>query len=222
MKIDEIRKIMLGHSTYNFEIVIITPLKSTYKILKERLKIEEIYESVFFENFVFKISENDEKGLMILSPQGIASKDIIELFDNTNIIFFGLAGSLNNGFEIGKFVEVKTALNEEKDEVDLYTTGFLENVKCGYSPCLLGNLAKKYCDYAKNMNCDVVDMETAYCAKTAIERNNRFTSLLLISDIPDVISFWEIPDETKKKLKESRIIAVDKIISYINIFARKE
>ena len=219
---EKIKRIMLGHIPYNVSLVIITPLKSTFYKLKEVLNIEEIYVNAFFENCVFTIDNKNTKGLIILSPQGISSKDIVELFENMDIIFFGLAGSLNTNINIGSFVEVKTASDEEIDNIKLDTTGELATVKCGYSPCLLGEIAKKYCDIAKYRNCDVVDMETVYCAKTAMEKNNRFISLLLISDIPNVINFWEVSEEEQKKLKQARELAIDKIVNYINIIIRKE
>ena len=222
MNMDEIREIMLGHLVDNIELGIMTPLKSTFQKLKERLTIEETYNKVFFENCVFNINKETKKGLLILSPQGVASKDIVELFSNTNILFFGLAGSLNTEIEIGSFVEVKVATDEKKESVELVITGKLKTVKCGYSPCILGTLAKKYCDDAKAMNCDVVDMETAYCAKTSIEKNNKFIALLLISDMPEVINFWEISPQIQSKLKENRMISLDKIVEYINILVEKE
>lgn len=221
MNIDNIKKVMLGHLANNVELVIITPLKSTFRRLKEQLKIEEIYERAFFENCIFKITKNDKKGIIILSPQGIASKDIVELFENTKILFFGLAGSLNPRLEIGSFVEVETAINR-KEKIKLTTTGDLITVQCGYSPCLIGKMAKEYCEIAKKQNCDVVDMETVICAKTAIETNNQFIALLLISDIPEIINFWELPENMKIKLTEGRKISVDKIVNYINDLVGKE
>lgn len=216
MKIDNIKKIMLGHLAVDVELVIITPLKSTFRKLKEQLEIGEVYRNVFFENCVFKIKKNNKRGIIILSPQGIASKDIVELFENTKILFFGLAGSLNPQLEIGTFVEIDTAING-KERVKLITTGNLLTVKCGYSPCLIGKMAKKYCEIARKRNCDVVDMETEICAKTAKENNNQFIALLLVSDIPEIINFWEIPENIKIKFAEGRKIAIDKIIDYTNI-----
>ena len=198
------------------ELVIITPLKSTFRKLKEQLEIGEVYRNVFFENCVFKIKKNNKRGIIILSPQGIASKDIVELFENTKILFFGLAGSLNPQLEIGTFVEIDTAING-KERVKLITTGNFLTVKCGYSPCLIGKMAKKYCEIARKRNCDVVDMETEICAKTAKENNNQFIALLLVSDIPEIINFWEIPENIKIKFAEGRKIAIDKIIDYTNI-----
>ena len=221
MKIDNIKKVMLGHLADNIEIVIITPLKSTFRKLKDRFKIEKIYEKAFFENCVFKIPNNSKKGIIILSPQGIAAKDILELFENTKIIFFGLAGSLNPKLYIGSFVEVETVISE-KEEVKLSITGNFITVRCGYSPCLIGEIAKKHCDMLRKQKCDVVDMETVCCAKIAIKNNNQFIALLLISDIPEIINFWEVPEDMKIKLTESRRIAIDKIVNYVDILTRKE
>lgn len=221
MKIDNIKKVMLGHRTDNVELVIITPLKSTFRKLKEQLEIEKIYERAFFENCVFKITENNKKGIIILSPQGISAKDILELFENTKILFFGLAGSLNPRLEIGTFVEVATAING-KEKIKLTTTGDFMPVQCGYSPCLIGKMAKEYCDISRKQNCDVVDMETAICAKTANETNNKFIALLLISDIPEIINFWEVPENMKIKLADGRITAIDKIVNYINVLLGRE
>ena len=60
-------------------------------------------------------------------------------------------------------------------------------------------------------------METEICAKTAKENNNQFIALLLVSDIPEIINFWEIPENIKIKFAEGRKIAIDKIIDYTNI-----
>lgn len=217
-----IKKIMLGNIPNSISLVIITPLQSTYHKLKNILNIEEMNDKCFFDNCIFKINEENKKGILVLSPQGISAKDIIELFENTDILFFGLAGSLNPKFEIGTFLEVKTAVDEEKNNFKLVTTGNYETVKCGYSPCMLGTVAKKHCDFSRELKCDVVDMETVYCAKTAIEKNNRFTSLLLISDIPEIINFWELSDETRIKLKEQRKVALEKIVDYIRILTENK
>ena len=60
MKIDNIKKIMLGHLEDDVELIIITPLKSTYRRLKERLNVKEKYENAFFENYIFDIKEKRE------------------------------------------------------------------------------------------------------------------------------------------------------------------
>ena len=63
MKIDDIKKIMLGHLADDVELIIITPLKSTYRRLKERLDVKEKYENAFFENCIFDIKES-RKGIV--------------------------------------------------------------------------------------------------------------------------------------------------------------
>lgn len=218
---NNIKRIMLGHLAEDITFVILTPLKSSFNKLIERLNIEDIYDNAFFKNCVFKTEKTNKKGLLVLSPQGIASKDIIELFSNINILFFGLAGSLNKQLEIGSFVEAKSAVNERKENINLFTTGKYKKVRCGYSPCLLGNIAERYCNLARTMNCDVVDMETSCCAETALENSNKFISLLLISDIPNVTNFWELSEEEQKKLKEARLDAIEKIIEYIGVLSER-
>lgn len=216
----KIFKTMLGHCPQNVDLVIMTPLKSTFYKLEERLNIDKTYKNVFFENCSFSIKNKNV--IIILSPQGIAAQDIIELFNNTNILFFGLAGSLSSQLKIGDFVEVKEAVDEEGNVESIYTTEKFKKVRCGYSPCMLGEKAKKSCNIAKDFNCNVVDMETAYCAKVANRLNNNFISLLLISDIPEIINFWELQEQTKKKLTNSRKAAIDEIISYINKLVKED
>lgn len=212
---NEIKQTMLGHIPKDISMVLITPLQSTFNKLKNILIIEETHENAFFDNCTFKISSKNKKGMLVLSPQGIASKDIIELFENVDIFFFGLAGSLNSEIKIGDFVEVQTAIDEDDNKINLVVTNNFKTVRCGYSPCMLGTIAKNYCKIAREKKCDVVDMETVYCAKTAIEKNNKFTSLLLISDIPEIINFWELTEEFRLVLKENRKKALNKILEYI-------
>lgn len=213
--IDEIKRVMLGHVPCNIKCVLITPLKSTFYKLKDTLNIEESFCNCFYENFYFKIEQLNKRVMVILSPQGISAKDIIELFNNTNIMFFGLAGSLNSKIKIGTMVEVECVLDENNNRINLATTGNYETVECGYSPCLLGNIAKKYCDFYRNNKCDIVDMETLYCAKTAIEHNNIFISLQLISDIPEIINFWELDENKRNEFKKARTESIHIIIEEI-------
>lgn len=214
---EEIKKIMLGHLADNIEVVVITPLKSTFHSLRCELNVEKLYDKAFFENCIFRIGKKNTKGLLILSPQGIGAKDVIELFKNTNILFFGLAGSLKPKLEIGSFVEVKSTVNEKGGVTEVYAGKNFENVTCGYSPCLLGKIAKEYYSLAKSLNCDVVDMETVYCAETAIEGNNIFASLLLISDIPEVTNFWQVSELEQRRIKDGRTKAINEIKKYINL-----
>lgn len=208
---DKIKEVMLGHLAQDIDIVIITPLKSTYNELKNRLDIVETFEKVFFENCIFKLN-GQKRGLIVLSPQGIAAKDTVELFENTQILFFGLAGSLHQELEIGTFVEVETAIYNDED-VRLKTTHKYKTVKCGYSSCMLGEIADKHCKRARTQGCDVVDMEVAACAKTAIKNGDDFTALLLISDIPGIINFWEVPEEIKTNFANERKNAINIIIN---------
>ena len=215
INMNKIIETMLGHIPNNVSLVIITPLPSTFNKLSKRINIVEYYDSGFFENYMFKTT-NNKIGMLILSPQGIAAKDVIELFSDTTILFFGMAGCVNNKYKIGDLVQVKEAMDKYKNNTKLHTTEKYPKVNCGYSPCLVGKIAQEHCEIARKNNCDVVDMETTYCAQTAVEKNNKLTALLLISDIPDTINFWELSDVQKKELKSGREKAIDEIIIHVN------
>lgn len=217
--IEIIRNIMIGHSINNIKLVVMTPLKSTYKkIIKELNRNGESYEDCFFENFVYETKIG--KVMIVLSPQGLASNDIVELFNDTNFLFFGLAGSLNDIYKVGNFVEVEEAyyFNEK---TSLKLIGDYRKAICGYSPCMVGEISNKYCCDAKDKRCDVVDMETSICARTAKKHNDNFTSLLLISDMPGKYDFWKLSDEMKNNLENCRKKSIEIIIKYIDYIIRE-
>lgn len=216
--LSSVKNIMLGHLENNFDLVIMTPLKSTFEALIIQLGVTKIYDKCFFKNGL--INYKDKKILIVMSPQGIASKDIVELFSDTNILFFGLAGSLDLKYEIGEFFEVDKAVYNSKI-IDLSVSNKLKKVRCGYSPCLIGELADEYCDKARKNKCNVVDMEIAVCAETAKKKNNRFLAFVLISDMPHKVNFWEVTKELQKKISKERKNAIKKIIEYIDVFERK-
>ena len=216
---DKIKNIMLGHECKNIDIVIVTPLKSSYQKLIESFNVDCRYQKVFFDNCIVNV--NNKKVLIVFSPQGISSIDIIQLFFNKIILFFGLAGGINADFNIGDFVEVANAVDDQGNEIVLESINKFPKVKCGYSPCLFGEIAKTHCDNARKLNCDVVDMETAYCAKIASKNNNKFISLLVISDLPGQTNFWELNEQDIKNLKDSRLNAIEFILNYINYLTKE-
>lgn len=216
--LSSVKNIMLGHLENNLDLVIMTPLKSTFEALITQLGVTKIYDKCFFRNGL--INYKDKKILIVMLPQGIASKDIVELFSDTNMLFFGLAGSLDLKYEIGEFFEVDKAVYNSKI-INLNVSNKFKKVKCGYSPCLLGELADEYCDKARKEKCNIVDMEIAVCAATARKKNNRFLAFVLISDIPHKVNFWEVTKELQEKISKERRNAVKEIIEYIDIFGRE-
>lgn len=214
----KIQKFMLGHSVQDEQIVIVTPLKSTYKIMQETFKVTQLYDHSFFDNFCFLY--NGIRGIIILSPQGLSACDVIELFENKTILFVGLAGSLNKSLSVGEFVEVEQCIDEENNKEKLSGPQLFTLVSCGYSPCMIGSYQKKYFELAQKNKCDVIDMETVYCCKISQKNGNKFTSLLLISDIPEYKNFYELTEGDRRLLLLGRQNFLEQIKLYINYLVR--
>lgn len=213
-----IKKILLANISDNCDVIIITPILSAFKKLIDKLGCTEINESCFFHNSTFT-TKNGTHGMIISIPQGIGAQDVMYALSNKDIFFYGYAGSLTEEIPIGTIVEASSAIivNENRDEkFRINTTGEYRSVISGYSPCLLGDLATKYCDESRKYCCQVVDMETAFCARAALKNNNYFYSKLVISDIPGSINFWEVDDNTKLYFKSECNEALDSIVLYID------
>ena len=86
----------------------------------------------------------------------------------------------------------------------------------------MGHTASHHCEKARLVGCQVVDMETVYCAYAAIQNMNRFTAHLIVSDIPGSINFWELNENTKAYFNQNCTIAIDNIVLYLNNKEKKE
>ena len=217
----KIQKTLLGRPTTDIQVVVITPIISAFNKLNNKFKIFETHNDGFFQNSCFQ-TENGLAGMLISIPQGIGAQDVMYAFSNVDVIFYGYAGSLLKGVEIGSIVEVKTAIDPDRTHFPLKVTGAYRNVICGYSPCLLGHTASHHCEKARLVGCQVVDMETVYCAYAAIQNMNRFTAHLIVSDIPGSINFWELNENTKAYFNQNCTIAIDNIVLYLNNKEKKE
>ncbi len=211
----KIQKTLLGRLTTDIKVVVITPIISAFNKFNSKLQISETHNNVFFHNSCFQ-TENGLTGMLISIPQGIGAQDVMYAFSNVDIIFYGYAGSLLKDIEIGSIVEVKTAIDHDGTLFPLNVTGAYRNVICGYSPCLLGNTASHHCEKARLAGCQVVDMETVYCAYAAIQNMNHFTAQLVVSDIPGSINFWELNEDAKAYFKQNCTAAIDNIVLYLN------
>lgn len=87
---------------------------------------------------------------------------------------------------------------------------------CGYSPCMLGELAYKYCNCAQKNGGQIVDMETVYCARVALNNGCRFMSWVVISDIPGKINFWELSQNDEIKFKNAKNHVISDIVKYVS------
>lgn len=216
---DKVQKALLGRPTTDIRVAVITPIESAFNKLNERLQTYESHNDAFFQNSCFR-AENGATGMLIHLPQGIGSQDVMYAFSDTNIIFYGYAGSLLTDVEIGSIVEVKTAIDSDGTQFPLNVTNTYKGAICGYSPCLLGKMASQYSGKARLAGCHVVDMETVYCANAAIQNSNNFTAWLVVSDIPGKMDFWELNEKTKTNFKKSCVTVIDNIVRYLNSFGR--
>ncbi|MCR5837215.1 MAG: hypothetical protein K6G88_11965 [Lachnospiraceae bacterium] len=212
---EQIQKVLFGH-VGNYEVVIITPIKSAFDKCVKSLCVEESFKDCFFENAKFETVKG-RKGIIIYSPQGIASQDCICLFRNAEIIFFGYAGSLADDIVVGTKIEVDTVIDNETGNIveglHCLRSDYTRAV-CGYSPCMLGELADQYGEKARSKNGTIIDMETAYCATVALKNLCKFTSWVVVSDIPNTVNFWELSEDEMKLFKQAKNEVINDIIEY--------
>ena len=216
----KIQKTLLGRLTNDIQVVVITPITSAFNKLSVKLQLFENHNNGFFHNYCFR-TESGVVGMLINIPQGISAQDVMYAFSDVDIFFYGYAGGLVQDIDIGTIVEVKTAIDHDGIPLPLNVTGVHRNVICGYSSCLLGNMASYHCEKARLAGCHVVDMEVVSCAHAAIQNMNRFTAQLVISDIPGLKNFWELDKDTKASFKQNCIVAIDNIVLYLNSYESK-
>lgn len=217
-----INQTLISHISEEVEIVIITPILSAFKKLIDRLGCSEVVDCCFFHNAHFE-TQNGTKGIIIIIPQGIGAQDVMYALSDKDILFYGYAGSLTCKIPIGSIVEVNLALfvsEYDSGRYEVNTIGKNSNVVCGYSPCLLGDLASKHCENSRQAGCQVIDMETVFCARAALINNNRFYSNLVISDIPSTINFWELSDDLRVYFKRQCAEAIDNIVLYAKSYSK--
>jgi nucleoside phosphorylase len=216
----QIQKTLLGRLSNDIHVVVITPIISAFNKLKEKLNASEVNESGFFSNTCFQ-TKNGLTGMLVCIPQGIGAQDVMHAFSNVNVLFYGYAGSLVDDIKIGSIVEIGTAIDTEMTIFPLRYNGTYDQVICGYSPCLLGDIANRHCEQARLAGCQVIDMETVYCAYAATKNSNRFTAHLVISDIPGTINFWELTADDKAYFKKKCASAIDNMVLLLNSYEKE-
>ncbi len=208
-----IQKKQFGHEIV-CEMVVITPIDGIYNILNDHYSSQSVEYKGMYRNFLI-----DGRVLVVKSPQGVQAQDVIDTFQNKSVLFVGYAGSLG-AYEIGSVFAVSEAVLPDGKRISLPC---LENLKigiCGYSPALLGVLAKKYQDRARHLGCDCVDMEIAYCANNAGQ--NEFYALVLITDKPGETEFWELDDSVRDRLLDGPNEFIRIVISYMDEWLNRD
>lgn len=213
----QISETLLGCITTDIQVVIITPIKSVFQKFRENLNCISINDKGFFYNVTFETATK-RKGMLIKVPEGISAQDVMYAFSNIDFFFFGYAGGLLEKKMFGTVVEVSSAIDIDGVIYSLECVGLYKSVVCGYSPCLLGQLAKQFSRKMRSQKCEVIDMEVVYCTSAALQNSNHITAYLLITDIPGEINFWELSNEEKKLLKIKRDDAICKIANHVNSY----
>jgi len=197
-KIKRIQEVFLGRKIEDVHFVVLTPLQKIYMDMFNVFNCEKEITNGFYRNAIFR---EDTRCILICCPQGAASQDIIYLFSNVQIFFFGYAGSLIEDISIGSVVEVANIIDEDGETYPLAFQNMFTSVTGAYSPCFLGEMAKTACLMARQRGALVVDMETVHCTKAAINTNNSFSSSLLITDIPKITDVWSVDIKDTEKIK---------------------
>ncbi len=205
---------LLGCLTKEVRIAIITPIDSAFRKLKLFLHAEDERISCFFKNSFF-YTINGTKGIIVHIPQGRCSQDVMYVFEGIQVVFFGYAGSLNKEVDIGAILEVKMAIESSINQFILNSISDFRQVKVGYSPCMLGDIAVEYRKLASMLGCDIVEMEIVACARAAIKTNNMFSAFVVVSDIPEVEDFWNLNNKVRSVFKKGKDKLIDYIVDYI-------
>lgn len=215
----KIQRTLVGCETAKFDIVFITPIGKVFNKICEKLHVKGAVENSFFKTASY-VNHQGAYVMIVKIPEGIAAQDIMYVFEDTDVVFLGYAGSLDESLAIGTIVTASAAMDKTNTTYKLYYFENYKKVKCGYSPCFLGRLAVESCLEAEAQGCQIVDMETSYCAKAALENKNRMKTVLVISDIPKTTKFWDIKDEMKKKFEEGVGKAINEIVIYLNTWKK--
>ena len=206
-----IHNFLFGIDLKNVKCVVVTPLTVVFEKVKNQLS-GEIYEvSGIYKCFVIG------KTLMVKCPQGIQAQDSVVVLENVHILFVGFAGGFDDAL-LGKIMCVGKAILPTGESVRLNLIEGLSDCTCGYSPALLGTVAKKHQKNAKELGCNIVDMEIAYCSMAATYNNVDFRAMVLITDLPGVIELWE-----KEKIDHLLIDkGVDQLCQRLISYIRRE
>ena len=207
---------IFGCDVKNVLFAVIIPIPSIYDTLRIRLSDSYVENINGFYRSTFIVESGKNIGLLICLPQGVQSQDVLYALPDVPMLFFGFAGGLRNSLTIGSVVEVSEAMEGSDINHGLIETKLFQSVRCGYSPCLLGDLASEHCERALSMNCDIVDMEIVFLARAAKRNNNQLTAWALITDMPGNVNFWETEDYHQENLDSGLNLAIKHIVDFVN------
>lgn len=203
--------LFLGRKISDVSTVFITPLYHAYVALYKRLNCQKDETNGFFHNACYECNGN--KGVLICTPQGPSSQDVIYLFPKARYIFFGYAGGISDSLRIGDTVAVKEVCLSTQGSYTLDVPKGLINVKSALSPCFLGKMAKIHQAEAQRLKADTVDMELFYCAQACEETESRLTALFVITDLPNRIEVWQCGEKELESVHMGFEKAIEAIVN---------
>ena len=212
---EKIQKLFLGRPIAGIQFVVFTPIPSAFHRLFSLLHCETSSSDGFFLNAEFAVYSS-KKGILICCPMGASAQDVMFLFSNVDYYFFGLAGGLKDSFSIGDIVTVNAIFTESGSMVNLCPINGVKSVKLAFSPCFLGPTAAAYQKKARLVGADVVDMESVFCVKAAGCCANRFSELLVISDLPGKREVWECAECDFSATQQGVDQALSELVRWVN------
>lgn len=195
LEIQAMQRFLYGFDLDQVKSIILIPLSSIFENILNTFGGATCKNGGIYKSFII------DKVLVVKCPQGIQAQDAIIPIKNKRILLVGFAGGFENAL-LGQVVSIEETCLPNGERIQIKSADHLQACICGYSPALLGDLAKFYQDLSKKNGCNVVDMEIAYCSKIAALNNNVFSAIVLITDLPGQIELWEKDKVNQEAIKD--------------------
>lgn len=196
---------LLGMAYAPVEWMILCPIRHMYEEIRRRTaplraETEGFMRAQYIEQGAMALPGD---GLLVATPQGPAASDPIFLGLARRILVLGFAGSLDPDIPIGEIVEATASVGPMGGGAATAPLGGFRTGCCGWSPSLLGPAAEKAVSDARENGANIIDMETAYCFEGARDSGADCSALLVVTDIPGHVDFFEITLRNKIKIREA-------------------
>ena len=241
LKNDKVVKLMLGFVTDQIDLIVATPLGFLFKQLYVHFPNAK-RNTGFYESYLIT-GINGKRVLLIKTAQGIQCQDIFWPFLDASILFVGYAGGISSRVRLGVVYAVDFATHPSDYNKTIHLNrkrgkdkrGFVsmqqwylyresnkleclcldKGIKVGYSPAMIGEIADTFCNNARQSECDIVDMEISHCANVCLENRSNFEAIVLITDLPGNINFWELGINDQEVVSDGSMVLLSTVVEYI-------
>lgn len=241
LKNDKVVRVMLGFVPGKINLIVATPLGFLFKQLYAHFPNAK-RNMGFYESYLIT-GIKGKRVLLIKTAQGVQCQDIFWPFLDASILFVGYAGGISSRVRLGVVYAVDFAMHPSdynktihlNRKREIFERGFLsmqqwylyrglnkteclcfgKGIKAGYSPAMIGEIADTFCDNARKSECDIVDMEISHCANICLENRSDFEALVLITDMPGNINFWELGINDQEVVSDGSKILLSTVVEYI-------